>query len=374
MNQSFFRRCGLAASAVMAAGSTAQAVVSSVEANVTAEVREVAGGAVLNSDLALDQLDVTTHNLPLVALARLLPPTGESTAQEGVVAEAMTQFSDPRLSVSTPPNEFSLDTLGFSNSATSSASGHCLAVEMRQVVFQPDEVNLASGTAVTAESHFFLDGLMVLMARPGQPDLTGTRAELTIRVIQERAGSDPATVLEATVVLTGNSDGTASLQAGGALTADNLTTFGLNPPDSSQGTLQAVVLPNLAIPYTYPANIGETFGLRAEVEARFASPPGLGAGVVLGDRLNDLAAVLEQVFGQDLASNFTTSLTVGLSSAPLALKPLVAAEQDTILTPASDSGLGIPLLGGISCGPLGLEPALLVAGLAALGVTARRKM
>lgn len=355
---------------------TARAVVLTINANVTAEVREHVNGEVVNSDFAFDELDVTTRNLPLVAEVQLLPPIvdGEVDGEDAtVLAAATTTFRDPRLSATGPPNEFAAEVVGFSNSDLSTVTGRSEAVEIREVVFEPDEVDIDAGTEVLARSHFFLDGIMVLLAEPGASGLAGGRTELILRVVQERADAEPQVVLDASVVLVGNTDGTATLEVTGDLSEENLTTFGLQTLTSDQGSFQAVVLPELAIPYTYPALIGETFTLRAEIFARFEAGPGTGAAVVLGDRLNTLGDVLAETLGEDLAAGFEAGLTAGLSGVPLPAVPLVAAEQNTVLEIVTDAEQGLPGLGGPFCGLLGAESAMLAAGLTILSLCARKR-
>jgi len=375
MNPSIFRSFVPLAFAVLAAGSAAPAVVLDIQANVTADVQEVDGGSILNSDHAFSQFDLTTHTLPLVAEARLLPPeAAQTTVVTDVAADATARFSDPRVNQSESPNEFALSVIGFSASTTSTVTGDSLAVETRQVVFQADEVGIAADTPVTARSHFFLDGILILLARPGSTGLAGASTELDIHVIQTRTGQDPTTVLEAIVVLTGNADGTATLTVNGALVADDVTTFGASGVSLAGGTFQAAVLSNLAIAYEYPANIGETFQLEAQVETKFNAAPGTGGAVILGDQINQLIATLVGVLGQDVVSNFATGLTSGLSGVTLSLKPVVAAEQDTVLTPVATSGQGLPLLNGRACGLMGAESAMLAGGLAALCLIGRRRI
>jgi len=375
MNHSILRRFVPLTFVVLAVGSVAQAVVLDIQANVTADVRELAGGSILNSDHAFNQLDLTTHALPLVAEARLLPPgAAQTTTVTDVAADATARFSDPRVNQTESPNEFALSAIGFSADVSSSVNGDSVSVETRQVVFQADEVGIAADTPVTARSHFFLDGILILLAPPGAAGLAGATTELDITVTQTRTGQDPATVLQATVVLTGNADGTAALTVNGALVADNVVTFGASGATAAGGVFQAAVLSNLAIPYEYPANVGETFQLQAQIEAKCNAAPGTGGAIILGDQINQLVSVLEGVLGQDVVSGIATGLTTGLSGVSLPLKPLVATEQDTVVEAAAASGQALPLFNGRACGLMGVESMLLAAGLTIMGLAARKKM
>lgn len=353
----------------------ARAVVTTIDASVTAEVQETLDGTVINSDLAFKDLDDTTRNLPLVAEAKLFPPSDAASELPGVAGAARTVFRDPRLNPSDPPNEFALDLGGFSDEEGATVSGRSLAVESRDVVFGAEEVGLEPGTEVIARSHFFVDGLMILVSTPGQVDLSGARAELTLSVEQVRAEeASPATVLEASVVLTGNSDGTASLTVNGALVADNLTVLGLEPLDSSLPGFQAVSLPDLAIPYEYPARVDENFTLKARIEAKTVSGPGTGASVIIGDGLNSLVSLLADVLGEDIGDDFGDVLDGTLSALSGPARPLVAAETDTVLEVVTDAGQDAPLLGlPPTCGIMGVEGLLLAAGLTFLPLLGRRR-
>lgn len=341
----------------------ASAVVTTLGATVASEVRQTVNGESLNVDTAFDELDLTTFNLPLLAESRLLPSDlDESAASEvgSVAVVATSRFSDPRLNQTETPNEFALHVIGFSDTPDVAISANSRSIETREVTFLPEEFDLEEGTAVEAQSHFFLDGVLVLLGNPGQFDLTGARVEMALKVIQERSGFEPATVLETTVALVGNSDGTATLEVGGALVPENVTTFGLVPGGLIEGVFQVVLMPNLEIPYVYPANVGETFGLRAEISTRFETPPGTGSAAILGDGLSDLTNLLEDVIGDELASQFADGLTIGLALAELPAARLVAESEGTTLKVVSDSA-ALSLFGPF-CGATGAESALLAAG------------
>jgi hypothetical protein len=159
----------------------------------------------------------------------------------------------------------------------------------------------------------------------------------------------------------------------GGVAANDVFTFGLNNAFSFvEGMFQAGVLSGLSIPYTYPANIGETFELRAEIEARVEAPAGKGGVVILGDELNHLVTVLEGAIGADTVANFSDGLTAGLTGVSLPLKPIVAADQDTLVEVAPDAARTLPFL-NVNCGLLGAESALLVAAVGVLGVLRRKR-
>ncbi|GMV97141.1 MAG: hypothetical protein AMXMBFR83_15000 [Phycisphaerae bacterium] len=364
---------GIGAVLVLGVGSpSALAIVTTLQATVSSEVRQTVDGATVNGDSAFDALDVTTFRLPLMASSRLFVEGGEPAASAvGKVAAAATaQFSDPRINQNDTPNEFSLDVIGFSDTPESVVTGQGLSTETREIIFRAEDVSLASGTAVEARSFFFLDGILLLLAKPGHSDLSGAVSRLSIRVVQQRAEAEPATVLDATVTLTGNADGSATLAVDGALVPENVTTFGLTSGGLIDGTLQAVVLPGLAIPYVYPANVDETFTLRAEISTSFEAGPGTGAAGILGDAVGDLVALIEDALGEDLADDFTGGLGLGLAGAPAPSARLIADSTATTLKVVGNSR-GISLLP--NCGLFGVEAALAAFGWLGLASCRRRR-
>ncbi len=334
---------------------SAWAVVENIGATVTAEVQELVGGEVVNSDFAFEQLDLTTGNLPLIAnaLFRRVEEGGDSGAT------ATTTFNDPRPSTTANPQEFGIAAAVFSQSAEAGFTGLSLATESREVTFRSDEIGEPDGTELRARSLFFVNGIIVLWGSPGQDDLTDAVADLALKVQQTRGeDGEPAEVLRASLSLDGRTDGGAVLTTEGGITTANVIVLPISDLVPQLGAVQLVIIPSLALPYEYSAEVGETFALDARIEGQVSVSPGAGAAVLVGvslDELDELILDLLGTQGTALANALNTILNSGL----VPTKPLPLGTGETQITVLR----GIPWLPGNLCGMLGVESlALLLAG------------
>lgn len=334
---------------------SAWAVVESIGATATAEVEEEVGGTVVNSDFAFEELDSTTGNLPLIADVQLRK-AGEA-GDSG--AAATTTFSDPRPATTPNPHEFGIAAVAFSQADDTSYTGLSVATESRAVTFLAEEIGESDGTALQARSYFFVDGLIVLWGKPGQDDLSGALAELSLKVEQTRGeAGEPAKVLGASLSLDGRTDSGAVLTTEGGITPANVIVLPISDLVPELGAVQLVLIPTLAIPYEYPAEVGEQFKLDARIEGYVSTPPGTGAAVLVGVSLAELSELIEELVGEP-GSKLANALDVILSSGLLPAKPLQSDTGETEITVLR----GIPLLPGNVCGMLGIESlALLLAG------------
>ncbi len=334
----------------VAVAGPSRAAVTSFDATIESEVVEFNGDQQVSSDFAREDLDQTTPNLPLVAVAEL-SRTGEDelpVAAGGVT----TTFSDPRRRNTPDPDELGLDLAVFSRSPVISYSGHSSITETRQVVFTAEEMAEPAGTPLTIRSRFFLDGLLMLWGEEGQTDLSGTRTEIHLNVVQS-GGELPADeeLLTVSLLLEGHADGTLTVTPGGALEIGNVVVLDMSGTVGGFGSLHVVVLPNLSIPYTYEALVDEPFQLEAHIEGTTRCRPGTGASAVLGVPLLELVALVNSVdTGQgDLLGGLLDGI---ITENPTASKPLNAPAGETIIVGRSARGL-LPLSG--LCGALGVE-------------------
>lgn len=357
--------------------SVANGEIRSFAATVESEVKEFAGGSPSDSEFAFDSFPgVSTSNLPMntqVGFSR----TGPDGA---VVAEgrAVTTFSDPRLSALPSPEEFGISSLTVSSDASLSHNSRCKTTETRTIVFTAADTGLADDTAIRVRSQFFLDGIAVLWTTASVSDLSNVWTTLHLDIVQERPDAVSVTVLTADITLTGAPEEKAILQTAGAVTADNLIILDLNGAVSDLSAVQGVLIPDIAIPYEYDTAVGESFTLKATVEAVSNSEPGgHGAAVVLGVPLLDLAQLINNVTGgtagtllTDLAK--TTSQTVRPKAPLLAGKDL---EIRALGTSPDDDPFGVNerLLRPL-CGTLGLEVPLMLAVSGTMMFMGRRRV
>jgi len=360
------KRTLLAMTIALVFASAAFAVVETFDATVSAEVRESLGPDVVNSDSAFEQLGETTGNLPLIVEALL---TQAETEDAG--AGVKTTFSDPRATETPDPNEFGLAVVGFSREGDAAYAAVGGASETRSVTFTASEIGASEGTGLTAQSYFFLDGLLVIWGESGNTDLTGTSASMTLRIEQWRSSDDQGTtVLEAALMLAGPpSDsppessgvplgGDVLCTANGALTVDNVIQMDISDLVPELGTIQLVIIPGLSIPYTYMASVEEPFTLHARVEGETHNRPGTGAAVMLGVPLSQLTGLIDEVSAEGVSEDFEEVLQTLLSAGLIAAKPLPESDGTTKIT-VNPSARLFAFAEGPLCGILGAESAVL---------------
>jgi len=335
-------------------------VVNTIDAEVSAEVKEFKSGAPVNSDSAFKDLNKSTSTLPLVVTAQLLHN------EQGGGASQVT-FSDPTLSVSPDPNEFGLNVAAFSlapNLLSYANTGH--AHEQREITFLSSEIGAVDGAGLQAQSFFFIDGIIMIWGEEGVTNLDGTTVQTTLRVDRSgKDGADAPQVLEAQLTLTGQSDGTVLLSATGGLTADSGSLIDLSGAIPDLGSVHVLIIPNTAIPYTYNAAVGQAFNLDATLDGQIQTHPGTGASILLGVPLVELASLVNSVSGGSVGTQLQQALEAALSTAAPA-KPLIATDKTT--TVRVTNGLGLNLLAP-GCGRMGAEMGIALISFVAIALT-----
>ncbi len=358
-------RVALAMAVLVWGAAAAYAVVDTIDATVTAEVQEFVGGSAGNSDSAFEDLEQTTGNLPLVAEAELFRTTG---GQDEAGATATTSFFDPRASLTPDPDEFGIDIGTFSLLPDISYAVLSNSTETREITFLADEIREPDGTELSVRSQFFLDGVLLVWGERDNEDLSGTTAGVVLSVLQTRPGDgEPTAVLNASLTLTGRGDGTATLSTSGSLAPENVTVLDLTDPTDDFGPMHLVIIPaSTALPYVYPAEVGQTFVLKAEIEGQAHSQPGTGASVELGVPLLELAELVNTVAGGGTGDLLQEIIEAALGSPPIAAKPLLPAAENTTVTVVRRSARGLEdILALPFCGSMGVESAVLLTLFAA---------
>lgn len=377
-------RIGLlpAITVVLAAAPAVQAVVETIDATVTSFVKETIvteTGTVVNSDYAFEDLDEstgeTTPQLPLIAEAQIVPGDREA-GMVGLAAgvAAKTVFNDPRLSTTSDPDEFGIavGALSLENDVVHYGRSH--STETREITFLRREIQAGNGTALEARSWFFLDGILVLWAEQGSEALADTRAEVAVTVRQTRPSdpreTEPTTVLEAGAALTGLPGGGADFSTSGVLSDRQLDWWDLSDLVPELGLVHLVLIPNIAIPYEYPAVVGETFILYADIEATIHDQAHTGAAVLLGFPLEELIELINGLSEEDLGDRLSGALWDVRASVPA--RPLPPEAGDTKVTVVGPARLAP--WAPAACGGMGVESALLLALFAAtISLSPRRR-
>jgi hypothetical protein len=345
-------------------------IVQTIDGDVTAEVNEFVNGSAGDSDFAFKALSETTQTLPLDVVANLAHfDSGEPPTQDAG-ARAQTIFSDPRISTTPDPEEFGINLAAFSRAAQIAYSGQSLATETRSIDFLSVEIGARDGTPLEAQSQFFLDGVILVWGEPSQTNLAGTQSSFSLNVVQ--SGDDleaPLTVLEAGLTLTGAADGSATLTASGRLSADNVVVVNLTGQVPQLGPVHLIVIPQSSIPYTYNAKVGNSFTLKASIQAQIKNQPFTGAAVVLGVPLSELAGEVDSITGGQVGGVLEQLVQAAIASSGQPASPLPANAKGTTVTVLS--GTGNPVAPP-SCGLFGMESMLAMSGFSLVGLSRRR--
>jgi hypothetical protein len=358
--------------AVLLAGSSAHGIVNSIDATVTASVQESSATAQGDSDFAFKDLNDTTGTLPLIAQAQLLNPASVNGAL------AISTFSDPAASTVPNPLEFAFSIAASSESDALSRIASGSSSELREVNFLSSEIGAADGASLEVESQFFVDGLVMVWGAPGA-DLSDTTARIHLGVHQLAASASGTSSTDgsseerlAAALTLGSSGGALSLQASGSLAPENVVVLDLTGRVPNLGPVYLLIIPNVAISYTYPAQVGDAFRLNASIWGEVHSQPGTGASIALGVPLVELASLLQSVAGPSGGAQLESALSDVLSNnPPVAAKPLVRkAVPTTVRIVDRADRVTLPTLP--ICGAAGVE-MLLIPGMVFLACLTRRR-
>lgn len=335
---------------------SASAVVTTVDAEVSAAVVEFEDGALINSVSAFEDLDDTTGQFPIETEVVLIP-ADEDDDFSG--AFAVMSIDDPTTATLPNPAEFGVNIGVFSDMPGITHTSDGSAVETREVTFTADEIDASPDTPLTARSFFFVDGIILIWSQVGQTDLSNTLATTSLHISQTRSIDDSPeelSLIDASLSLSGAADGSADAIVTGDLDAANVIVLDLSDAIADLGQLHVMFVPALAIPYTYDALTDEEFELQASISANVANRFGTGAAVVLGADLESLASLISQVTGSDAATTALNLLTAQKAINTTPQRPLIADQDSTVVE--IQRSFGLPFL-PLACASLGGETALL---------------
>lgn len=240
--------------------------------------------------------------LPASAKAELLYMGMDSMLPDGL-SRARATFSDPLLSINDVPQELSLEAVSFSPALDTRFDADSSIVETRTIVLSPNEITLPTGASATFTSQVFFRGTVAMWGPSMTDDFTDLSALVTMRVIQRFADESETTLLEAAMIVAGGPGGSITVDSNGEIDPSQLLIQDLSGQDTSVGRVWVVVAPNLLLPYTYNAVVGDEFQLEIQVEVSVEGLGGSrGAAVVLGGPFLEFGPVVDIVEGSSLGT------------------------------------------------------------------------
>ena len=335
--------------------SATQAEVTDIAGYARAEVTQLMAGSTADTDHATDSFPDTAAELPLQVIATLINTSDNISG----AAAAAAQFADPRTLTQSNPEEFAANLSLYSADADVSYTGNTLLRETRDITFQVGEIAASEdGEPISVTGRLYIDGALTLFALDPSQDLTGATVELAITVVQRAEGSSDQTVFNGTLELRGDLDGDADVLAGGDFPTSRLIHTDLSIISADFAAFHVLIIPGIQIDYTYQAEVEQPFTLEATIEIDAANIAGdVGVAAVLGTPADTLAQVIDVTQGEVVAGEFVSAIE---SERDEPTGELAFPQQVT----------SFPLLP--SCGLLGFESFLALAGLAGLCGMRRR--
>lgn len=330
----------------------AAAEITSIAGFVEAFIQEFAGGQEGNRTRATDSFPTTQSELPLQVIATF----GTEVASAPSAAAVAAQFADPRDLDQPNPEEFAINLTLHSLASDVRYDARAVSQETRGVLFSPGEIaGTAEGDELTLTGRLFLDGALAIAARDATRDLTGAGAVVKVTVQQIGDSDPPTTVFSGEVSFTGSTAGQTQVGASGDFPTSALIFTDLSALDDDLDVFRLLVIPGVAIDYTFTAVVGEPLTLRATVEVEAANlEDNVRVAVVLGAPTDTITDVLGVTAGPDAARKFLDALQ---------------AERES---PTGEPAFPAPGLG--VCAPLGFGSlALLAAGCLCTGLHPRRR-
>lgn len=294
----------------------ARAEILSFSALLEAEVERITDGFPAQTSKQQVAVPDQVSELPAEALAALGMYATESDDLEGQGAAAA-RFNDPTLITNGSPEELEVEAVSYSSSHDTMYVSESSITETRRVSISAAEVDNAAGGLQTFNSQVFFRGTISVWCPNLNDDLTDLSALIELRVTQRFADETALTVLEAAVLVSGEQDGKITVDANGAIDPQSLVVLDESGNIDGTGSVYVVVAPNLLLPYTYDALIGEEFELELEIKAEVKGlTDSRGAAVVLGGPFSEFADLVDEVAGsslgtqlQDLANTTSDAVT-----------------------------------------------------------------
>lgn len=283
-----------------------QADIVAIAGSAEVTVQEYQGGQVVDTDQAAARYPEAGVALPLQVVARLVDDAEPPLAAASVAA----QFADPLGGPQLNPEEFALNLALLSISDESRYTANATTQEHRDILFSPDEfINGRAGEIVSLVGRLYVDGALVVFSPTVGRDLAGAEVTLAVTVVKQVPGQADETVFTGEVGLQGDTNGTVGLTSAGDFPTSTLVRSNLAIYIPDFDVFEVLIIPDLAIDYTYDATLGERFTLQATVSVQAANAEDeVGVAAVIGSPLDTVQEVIAAVQGQSAATKTITAL------------------------------------------------------------------
>jgi hypothetical protein len=311
--------------------------------------------------------DPTSRDFPVQVTSHLERPT--VTGELVAAAQGFADVNEPDLAADANPEELGLEADAFSIDPEIAYQVTASAVETRTILLTPGELGSGPGVEREVESRVFLSGAILVWSLEEGRDLTGLSAEVRFTIDQIRDGdADGVNVFSASMGVRGLPDGEVEAVSEGVATFE----FGgpetiLNPdePDPQLeeylgilGSTHVMLIPDQEIAYTYQAEAGEEFDLRATFEVELVNlPDGTGVSAVFGREFEALADMINEAIPE--VDGGAVEAGVNLAQASATVPPATGGRSSRS--------------SGTLCGALGFEALGMLLFAAAVPLTARRR-
>ncbi len=345
----YFLRASCAYVVFVFFAATALGEIVETTATVSATSQELMDGEPASVTASSDELLPDASNLPLTASAELT-----STDLDGeliAMGLSFSDFDDPTRLDQPNPEEFAIEAACYSDDAGVSYFVESVATETRVVRFGADELDFATSPTQEVQSSVFLSGAIVVWTAAEVADLSAMDGVVAISVTLD----DDEVLLETSVTIRGDADGSIATDTSGAIVATavsvaELVAFGLDETSAaalasieSSGTLILLILGAQEHTYTYTVEQDLEYTLSATLSATLSNAPGgTGMAAALGRPFSNIAAFVET----GLVGTTGDSVESAINKA--------IAQQDIPNPEIDGDGSGVSASPSL-CGAMGLE-------------------
>ncbi len=302
----------LAAVATLLNGAGARAEVTGITGSSSATVLQFDGILPAQSDVAQVLIPLTKAEPPALSIAQVDRFGDKETPT--AAGSALAIFEQPNLGGTGVPNDVGLDLAAFTDDDTTTWFLSGEANETRTIIVRSAEAGggtlVFDNTGNRGRSRVVISGVMFILSRDGQKDLTGTEVKFNLRVQRRQFGRLPSDLLSGEVVLAGGADGSVEVtSATGSFQGAFLPVVDFSDTVPDLALVRAVLFAGLELPYEYDIQVGQPFELALTVKSEVRSiPGGVGASAVFGLPQANLQTVVGKVALNDMGNRVAAAI------------------------------------------------------------------